>query len=135
MSFQFLVCQLTYDFFLHKSQYMSISRMCVSIDVHFFLCKFLRVKREKLAKTLSNIYIAPNVACRQRYKTLRFLCETTIFGSHVAPTTSDTPRGDPGWSQWVWPPFVTKHRLPTRSRAVTTGCAPPPLTLIEMHNP
>jgi hypothetical protein len=58
MSFQFLVCQLTCDFFLHKSQYVSISRMCVSIDVHFFLCKFLRVKREKLAKTLSNIYTA-----------------------------------------------------------------------------
>ena len=36
-------------FFLHKSQYVSISRMtCI-----YLLCKFLRVKREKLSKTLS----------------------------------------------------------------------------------
>ena len=56
MLFQFLVCQLTCAFFLHKSQYVSTSKMCVSIDVHLFFVQVLRVKTEKLAKTLSNIY-------------------------------------------------------------------------------
>ena len=44
-------------FFLHKSQFMSTSKLCVSIDAHFCVCMFLRVKSVKLAKTLSNIYI------------------------------------------------------------------------------
>ena len=42
--------------FLHKSQYMSTYKLCVSIDVHFFGCEFSSVKSEKLANTLSNIH-------------------------------------------------------------------------------
>jgi len=34
----------------------SKSKLCVSIDVHHFLCKFLRVKCKKLTNTLSNIH-------------------------------------------------------------------------------
>jgi hypothetical protein len=50
MSFQFLVCQLTCEFFFHKSQYVSISRMCVSIDVHFFFASFCVSKEKNLQK-------------------------------------------------------------------------------------
>ena len=43
------------------SSFVSTSKLRMSIDVHFaFLCKFLRVKSEKHAKTLSNIYIVHN---------------------------------------------------------------------------
>ena len=35
---------------------MSTSKSCVSIDMHYSMCKFLRVKSQKLAKTLSNIH-------------------------------------------------------------------------------
>ena len=37
-------------FFLHKSQYMSTSRLCVSIDVHFYLCEFCVSKVPNLQK-------------------------------------------------------------------------------------
>ena len=40
---------------------MSKSRLCMSIDVHFVLCKFLCVKCQKLAKTLSNMYTGGEV--------------------------------------------------------------------------
>jgi hypothetical protein len=44
-------------FFLFTSHTAkSKSKLCVSIDVHHFLCKFLRVKCKKLANTLSNIH-------------------------------------------------------------------------------
>ena len=61
MSFQFIVCQLTCVFFffsftsLNMCQLLKDTRQPTCI---YFLCNFLRVKREKLAKTLSNIYIA-----------------------------------------------------------------------------
>ena len=54
-------CQLTCGFVLDKSHYMSKSRLCMSIDVHFVLCKFLCVKCQKLAKTLSNMYTGGEV--------------------------------------------------------------------------
>ena len=39
------------------SQYMLNLKMCVSIiDVHLFFTSFLRVKYQKLTKTLSKIY-------------------------------------------------------------------------------
>ena len=40
VSFQFPMCRLTRGFFHHKSHYMSNSKLCVSIDVHFyFVCQ------------------------------------------------------------------------------------------------
>ena len=42
---------------LYQSDYMSHSKSCLSIDVHFNVCQFLRVKCHKLAKTLSKIDI------------------------------------------------------------------------------
>ena len=43
-------------FFLFKSQYVSTSKLCVSIDVPLFLVQILHVQSEKLANTLSNIH-------------------------------------------------------------------------------
>ena len=43
-------------FVIYKSQYVSTSKLCVSIDVHFCGCEFSRVKSEKLANTLSKIH-------------------------------------------------------------------------------
>ena len=37
---------------------MSTSKLCSSIDMHFFLGEFLHVQSEELAKTLSNIHTA-----------------------------------------------------------------------------
>ena len=34
-------------FFLQKSHYVSNSKVCMSIDVHFYLCKILRVQRDR----------------------------------------------------------------------------------------
>ena len=48
--FKILKCQLTYDFFLDKSHYMSKLKLCVSIDVHLILYKFLSVKCQNLQK-------------------------------------------------------------------------------------
>ena len=47
---QFLTCQLTCGFFLHKSDYMSYSKLWGSIDMHIFVCKFLHVKCQKLCQ-------------------------------------------------------------------------------------
>jgi hypothetical protein len=53
------ICKVSIDvwFFLHKSHYMPKCKLCASIDVHFILCEFLRVKYQKLAKTLLKIHI------------------------------------------------------------------------------
>ena len=64
MSFQFLACQLTRFFlFLYKSQLCQIWNCACQSTCILFLYKFLRVKSEKLAKTLSNIHTAldPNL--------------------------------------------------------------------------
>jgi hypothetical protein len=46
-------------FFSHKSQYISKSKLCVSIDVQFFLCaSFCMSNVKKLAKNLSQIHTA-----------------------------------------------------------------------------
>ena len=50
MSFQFLVCQLTCDFFLHKSQYVSTFKICVSIDVHLFFVQVFACQKRKTCK-------------------------------------------------------------------------------------
>lgn len=50
MSIHFLTCQLTCGFVLNKSQFVSISRLGVSIDMHFSMCEFLHVKIGKTRK-------------------------------------------------------------------------------------
>ena len=59
------VSRVLIDMCFLRSQDMPTSKLCVSIDMHFFLCKFLHVKGEKLAKTLSNIHSAS--PCQERY--------------------------------------------------------------------
>ena len=57
MSFQFLACQFTCVFLLHKSQYVSNSKVCMSIDLHFFFrWEFLHVKSEKLQNFVKDTY-------------------------------------------------------------------------------
>ena len=50
MSFQFLACLLTHVFFLHKSKYVSISKLCVSIDVHSYLVQIFACQKKKTCK-------------------------------------------------------------------------------------
>ena len=57
---------------------MSTFKLCVSIDMHFFGCKFLRVKNEILAKTLSNIHIAGNLIFNHDFENTFFLNELVI---------------------------------------------------------
>ena len=60
MAFQFLTCQSRCEFFLHESQNVLNSKLCMSIDVLYleeekentYMCKFLHVKCQKLAETL-----------------------------------------------------------------------------------
>ena len=47
---------------------------------------------ESVHNWMSSSLVAPNVACRQRYKFLRFVCLPWISGSHVPLAPSDTPR-------------------------------------------
>ena len=68
---------------------------------------------------------SPNVAFRQRYRSLRSVCQTNVSGSHVAPTPSGTPMGGPLWTRRVRPPFHPEPRLQARSRPVATMCGPP----------
>ena len=56
MSLQFLVCQLTCGFFFTSHNMCGLLKRACQLTCISFLCKFLRVKRETLAKTLSNIY-------------------------------------------------------------------------------
>ena len=74
MPFQFLACQLTCVLLLHKSHYVSTFKLCVSIDMHFFGCKFLRVKNE----ILSNIHIAGNLIFNHDFENTFFLNELVI---------------------------------------------------------
>ena len=59
VSFQFLECQLMSGFFLHMSHYMTNSKSCMSIYVHFIFVQVLRVKCQKVAKTLSKVHTHP----------------------------------------------------------------------------
>lgn len=74
---------------------------------------------------MSSSPVAPNVACKQRYKFLRFVCLPWISGSQVARAPSDTPRFGPVWTHLVRPPADQKYQLPPRSRPVPPGCGPP----------
>ena len=56
VSFQFLKCQLTCCFFLHKSHYMSKSKMCMSIDVKFIFVQVFACQNVKSLQTLWQKY-------------------------------------------------------------------------------
>ena len=58
VSLQFLMCQLmcVFFFFTSHNTYQLLKCAC-QLTCIWILCKFLRVKREKLANFLSNIYI------------------------------------------------------------------------------
>ena len=61
MSFQFLACPFTCVFFLHKSQYVSTSKLCVSIEVHFiFGPSFCVSKVEYLQKLCRTHTLLPS---------------------------------------------------------------------------
>jgi hypothetical protein len=47
---------LTCDFFLHKSQYVSTSKLCMSIDFAFFFVRVFAYQKWKSYKNLSNIH-------------------------------------------------------------------------------
>ena len=55
--FKFLKCQLTYGFFLTSHTTCQNLNCACQLTSILFSCKFLCVKCQKLAKTLSNIYI------------------------------------------------------------------------------
>ena len=85
MSFQFLVCQLTCGFFLHKSRYVSISRLCMSIDVHFvFVQVFACQKRETCKNFVKHIHCLPRALDRfEELEVLTVTCPMHLLSNSV----------------------------------------------------
>ena len=75
-------------FFLHKSQYVSTSKSCVSIDVPLFFVRVLRAKSEKLANTVRHTHY------RGRYHNAGFMItECLLFHflfSWIHPESPDS---------------------------------------------
>ena len=76
-------------FFLQNSHYMSNSELCVSIDMLFVWCKFLRVKCQKLAKHLPKIHTGHKWNDEEAE-----LRETTLYHT----TNVNNAHFWPGWS-------------------------------------
>ena len=73
VSFQILVCPLTWVFYFHKSQFMSTSKLCVPIDVYFFFFCVSKVKNlQKLCQTHTLDATVPRPCARTLLVVLRF---------------------------------------------------------------
>ena len=91
MSFQFVAC----GSFLHKSHYMSNSKLCMLIDMHFCVCKFMLVICQKLAKILSKLHttskhvlknqmklLGPSLPTSQTLRQFQDLKQVYVHGTH-----------------------------------------------------
>ena len=84
-------------FFLYKSHYMSKSKLCVSIDVHFiFVQVFCMSNIKKLAKPLSKIHTGYNLQ-----GSLEFLkCTKDSWGEAYCDTLVSISRLKNGNLEW-----------------------------------
>ena len=62
-----LTCQLMSNFFFTSQHYLSKSKLCMSIDLQFFLVQVFHVKIQKLANFLSKLHIGRH-ACLPKSK-------------------------------------------------------------------
>lgn len=156
MSIQFLAFQLTCIFCLYKSQYVSTSKLCMSIDVQFSLCEFLHVKSKNLAKlchkfsflppTISYPYLYPPKAInnvllplvmpkghRGCYNFLNSFCQSLVLPKVLLllPNTicEHLPESLQQLRLWVYVNIHTNPNTPTTCRIIHCKHSP----LIATH--
>ena len=121
VSFQFLKCQWMCDIFLHKSHYMSNSKVCVLINVHFYLCAnfcMSKVKNCKKKKLCQKYTLLPDVQCGSKAMTS---AQGIFLGHNLSRSQSSQLPPVTSWYLGIYLNFFIKIEVYSFGFYITIG--------------